>query len=81
MDLLSTLARLILSYRVRAIKKYAKEGDAIQRRTFEMLVHEARNTQWGREHRYGEIKSYEDFAARVPIGNYSARLICYGRGV
>ncbi|MBQ7271999.1 MAG: GH3 auxin-responsive promoter family protein [Bacteroidales bacterium] len=72
MDLLSTLARLFLRYRVRAIKKYADEGDAIQRRTLKMLVREARNTQWGREHGYGEIESYEDFAARVPIGNYSS---------
>lgn len=72
MDLLSTLARLFLHYRVRAIKRYAKEGDAIQRRTLKMLVHEARNTQWGREHGYVEIRSYEDFAQRVPIGNYSS---------
>lgn len=72
MDLLSTLARLVLSYRVRAIKRYVKEGDAIQRRTLAMLVQKARNTEWGREHNYGEIKCYEDFAARVPFGNYAS---------
>lgn len=72
MDILSTLARLVLSYRVRAIKRYNKEGDAIQRRTLRMLVREARDTEWGREHGYSEIQSYEDFAARVPIGDYAS---------
>ena len=72
MNLLSTLARLVLSYRVRAIKRYVKEGDAIQRQTLEMLVRKARNTEWGREHRYAQIKCYEDFAARVPLGNYAS---------
>ena len=72
MNLLSTLARLFLSYRVRAIKRYEKEGDAIQRRTLMMLVKKAGNTEWGREHGYSTIRNYEDFAARVPIGNYAS---------
>ena len=72
MDLLTPIARLFLSYRARAIKRYASEGDAIQRRTLEMLVREARDTQWGREHEFSAIHSYEDFAAKVPIGNYAS---------
>ena len=72
MDIITNLARLFLRYRVRAIGRYVKEGDAIQRKTLEMLVREARDTQWGREHNYASIKSYEDFSASVPLGNYAS---------
>lgn len=72
MGLITTAARLILSYRVRAIKRYATQAEQIQRRMLRKLVRAARNTEWGREHGYKDIHSYEDFAARVPIGDYAS---------
>ncbi len=72
MDFLTSCIRLLLKGRVRAIRQYSTEGDAIQRRTLEMLVREAKDTVWGREHDFGSIRSYEDFAAKVPIGNYAS---------
>lgn len=72
MDILTSAARLFLRYRVRAIRRYALEGDAIQRRTLRMLVRKARNTEWGREHGYSAIHSYKDFTERVPIGDYAS---------
>ena len=44
----------------------------MQRRTLQMLVRKAKDTVWGREHGYASVKSYEDFAARVPIGDYAS---------
>ena len=72
MDILTSAARLFLRYRVRAIGRYALEGDAIQRRTLRMLVRKARNTEWGREHGYSAIHSYKDFTEHVPIGDYAS---------
>ena len=72
MNLITGLARLLLRHRVRAIRRYEKEGEAIQRRTLERLVRKARYTQWGREHGYSGIHCYEDFVAKVPLGNYAS---------
>ena len=72
MDILTNCVRLLMHYRVRAVRRYALEGDAIQRRTLEKLVRLARDTQWGKEHGYRDIHSYEDFASHVPIGDYSS---------
>ena len=49
-DLVTPFVRRLLHYRVRAIQRYATQGDAMQRRTLEMLIKEARHTQWGKEH-------------------------------
>jgi len=71
-DLITPFVRRLLHYRVRAIQRYETQGDAIQRRTLEMLIKEARHTQWGKEHDYSRIHSYEDFVAQVPMGNYAS---------
>ena len=71
-DLYTPVVRIALRYRVRAIRRYETEGEAIQRRTLEMLIKEARNTLWGKEHGYSRIRGYEDFVANVPIGNYAS---------
>lgn len=68
MDMLTTLTWYLLNGRVRAIKRYESEADAIQSRVLEKQVCQARDTQWGKEHGYAGIRSYEDFASRVPIG-------------
>lgn len=72
MDILTSLVRLFLHHRVRAIRRYAKEGDAIQMKMLLRLVKAARDTEWGKEHDYRSIRHYEDFAARVPLGNYAS---------
>ncbi len=72
MDFLTSCVRIYLNYRVRAIKRYATKGDEIQRRMLKLLVKQAANTEWGKEHNYKSIHSYEDFAANVPVGDYSS---------
>lgn len=72
MDLLTSLARGYFSYRVRAIKRYDAHSEQIQRDTLAFLVRKAARTAWGREHGYSSIKSYADFSARVPMGNFAS---------
>lgn len=66
MDMLTTLTWYLLNGRGRAIKRYESEADAIQSRVLEKLVCQARDTQWGKEHGYAGIRSYEDFASLKP---------------
>lgn len=72
MDLLTTFVRVLLSYRVRAIARYATSAESIQRKTLAYLVRTAANTLWGKEHDYKAIRNYEGFAAKVPVGDYAS---------
>lgn len=66
MDILTSFVRILLSYRVRAIGRYASKAESIQRKTLAYLVRTSAHTLWGKEHDYQAIRSYEDFAAKVP---------------
>ena len=72
MDLLTSFVRVLLHYRVRAIARYADGAETIQRKTLAYLVKTAAHTLWGKEHGYETIRSYEDFAAKVPAGDYAS---------
>ncbi len=56
--------------RVRQIARYASETEEIQRGVLRHLVSQAAQTEWGKAHGYDNIKSYEDFAAQVPVSTY-----------
>lgn len=66
MDILTSFVRILLSYRVRAIARYSTKAEAIQRKTLAYLVKTSANTVWGKEYDYQSIRSYEDFATKVP---------------
>ncbi|MBO4557009.1 MAG: GH3 auxin-responsive promoter family protein, partial [Bacteroidales bacterium] len=72
MDLLTPVVRIVLSHRVRAIRRFGSDFEKIQRRTLRKLVRAARCTVWGREHGYDKIRSYADFARQVPFGDFGS---------
>jgi len=41
-----------------------------QQKVFQSLIQEAQNTQFGQDHHFVEIKSFEDFARAVPVRDY-----------
>ena len=69
--------------RVRQIARYASETEEIQRGVLRHLVSQAAQTEWGKAHGYDNIKSYEDFAAQVPVSTLTAcataRKMCFGK--
>ena len=71
MDFITSLVRLYLGGRLRAMKRYDTEYETLQRHTLQRLVCQARGTEWGRQYDYSQIKDYQDFAAKVPIGSYA----------
>ncbi len=52
------------------IYKWAKEPEKTQDKVFHKLISSAKHTAFGKDHNFSEIKSYEDFKARVPIRDY-----------
>ncbi len=52
------------------IYKWAYQPEKTQEKVFQELISTAKNTAFGKDHRFSEIKNYEDFKARVPIQDY-----------
>ncbi len=56
--------------RVQEIENFFTQAESVQRQVLDNLVRRASDTQWGRKHHYAEIRTYEDFAERVPLSTY-----------
>jgi phenylacetate-coenzyme A ligase PaaK-like adenylate-forming protein len=57
-----------------ALKFYKKSNNAVavQEKTFKKLINQAKDTVFGKDHGFSEIKTYDDFKKRVPIKDYEA---------
>ena len=55
---------------VRQQKRWSRNAAASQTRVFEKLIAKGRQTAFGKDHDFANIKTYEDFKARVPIRDY-----------
>ena len=51
-------------------QKWANNPVQTQQRVFENLIKTAQNTQFGIDHNFANIKSFQDFASQVPIRDY-----------
>lgn len=52
------------------IEGFMRDPWPVQQRQFERLVRAGRNTHWGREHGYRDVRSVADFQRQVPISSY-----------
>ena len=68
----SLLSKIFASIVKKQIDSWAKKPIETQQKVFEKLITDAQNTTFGKEHHFAEIKTYEDFVARVPIRDYEA---------
>jgi hypothetical protein len=70
---LKSLGARIFAWRVnQKTLAWTRNPETAQQRTFDELLKTARNTKFGEDHRFGEIKTYKDFADRVPVRDYEA---------
>ena len=67
---ITSIARLALTSRLKALDRYADEAESIQMQTLHRLVRAARDTEWGRQHSFDQISTYEQFAASSPVNTY-----------
>lgn len=51
-------------------KKWATNPVATQQKVFEKLLALAKETQFGKEHKFNEIKTFQEFAQQVPVRDY-----------
>ncbi len=68
----SALIRPFARYIARRIDRMAKQAVADQEKIFRHLLARAGNTAFGRDHRFSEIKTYEDYTRAVPVRDYEA---------
>lgn len=53
-------------------QKWAKNPIETQEKVFKNLILEAKETAFGKDHNFSQIKSFSDFAKQVPVRDYEA---------
>ncbi len=56
--------------RAQEIQKISSQAWQYQLQTFQSLIHQAKETAFGREYQFHSIRTIQDFQARVPVRNY-----------
>ena len=72
MKIKSFLAKPFASYIYKQIKKGMDTAVEDQQSIFAQLIKDAAKTEFGKEHGFAGIKTYEDFVKQVPIRDYEA---------
>lgn len=72
MAIKSFLAKPFANYIHKQIKKGMETAVEDQQATFLHLIKAAAKTEFGKEHGFDKIKTYEDFVKQVPIRDYEA---------
>jgi hypothetical protein len=72
MSIKSVFAKLFAEVIYRKTQLWAHHPVETQKSVFEDLIRQAKNTQFGKDHRFNQIKTVEDFAKNVPIRDYEA---------
>ena len=72
MSVKSISAKIFAALVVNRTKTWSLKPDETQRKVFENLITSAKNTQFGRDHSFDKISTYDDFATQVPVRDYEA---------
>jgi len=67
---ITKIVRPYFSARSKKIKLYAEDAVGIQRRVLHHLLERAMTTEYGRNHLFSTIDSYEQFVKNVPVNSY-----------
>ncbi|WP_207421184.1 GH3 auxin-responsive promoter family protein [Desertivirga brevis] len=70
MGLKSALSKPFAYFAVRAVEKWKYNAVNVQQEVLHKLLESAKNTAFGRDHKFQEIRSYDDFKRRVPVRDY-----------
>ncbi|MBV1923074.1 MAG: GH3 auxin-responsive promoter family protein [Flavobacteriaceae bacterium] len=57
---------------VKQIKKWSSKPVETQEKVFQQLIKKAKNTSFGKDHSFNDIKTHQDFVKKVPIRDYEA---------
>ena len=70
MFLKSLGAKILAKQAAKKIKKWGSNPIETQQKTFQSLIAEAKNTSFGKDHNFQQIKTYSDFVKQVPVRDY-----------
>ena len=70
MSIKSVAAKLFASTIYYQTKAWANKPVETQQAVFKSLIHSAKETQFGKDHHFDQIKNFEDFQKRVPVRDY-----------
>lgn len=70
MSIKSVAAQLFAKRVFKKTQSWATNPIATQKAVFEDLIKTATKTEFGKDHHFDKIKSYEDFANQVPVRDY-----------
>lgn len=70
MGIRSTLSKPFAAVIAKETKRWSLQAGKYQEKTFRHLVAKAADTQFGKDHGFSDIKSYDDFKKQVPIRDY-----------
>ena len=70
MSIKSFAAKLVAKYTQRKIDAWVSRPIETQQEVFKELISQAANTEFGKEHGFSEIKTYEDYQSQVAIRDY-----------
>ena len=63
-------AKIFAAYIVKQTQKWANNPIETQQKVFKSLLDQAKNTLFGTDHHFNEIKTFADFAKKVPVRDY-----------
>jgi len=72
MSLKSFLAQQFAKSIYKKTKSWADNPIETQQKVFEDIIRQAKNTQFGIDHHFDSIKTFQDFSKKVPIRDYEA---------
>ncbi|MDR1718567.1 MAG: GH3 auxin-responsive promoter family protein [Dysgonamonadaceae bacterium] len=64
------IARQLFAWRLKCIARFEQDPRGVQARQLTQLLRLAERTEWGKKYDYASIRSYSEFAARVPVQSY-----------
>ncbi|MFN0290166.1 GH3 auxin-responsive promoter family protein [Pedobacter helvus] len=70
MGIKSALSKVFASFVVKGIDQWKYDAVSAQQGTLLQLISEAKNTAFGKDHQFANIKNYADFKANVPVRDY-----------
>jgi hypothetical protein len=64
------LAKLFSLIVVKKIESTYKKAPALQSKILKQLINKAKHTEFGKDHNFSNIFSYQDYCKKVPVRNY-----------
>jgi hypothetical protein len=70
LSLFNFAVKQTLKPRLRKIQHFMEHGNDVQQVEFQRLIRVARNTEWGKQYGYKDIKTLRQFQEQVPLSSY-----------